>query len=407
MKNKTIFKSETFLKRIVAVILIAICLLSFGRGVKTAKAASLDYDGFDDVFLKTVEEYIGDNFWGEVALTADKEVIYDVDLNEMGYIYDFTVNGQSGYATVLDTKGYPEAAEVYFDSVNPVLGAKYKDYKKVYVANTVYVLSDGESYYSASGEALPEDVVSALSEVAYRASSDVVPVTSSETITYTARVETDVLAMAKRHPSIKDVEDVYANACVPLAAANVIQFWDRYQTNLIENYTPGALIGKNYLYKAPKDELKAVVGELYNLMGTNSGKAGTTVSQFKSGMTAYCSGKGYGISYNSCMTNGKFDYSKAKDNMKNGYPLVLFVDPFTLAEITANSGSDTIKYTKYNAEHCMAGFGYKDIKYTLSNGSTRTDNYIEISSCIKGCNDGYYNINYNAGIDDAYGIYIY
>ena len=89
MKNKTISKTETFLKRTVAIILIALCLMPFGRGVKTAKAASLDYDDFDDVFLKTVEEYIGDNVSGEVALTADKEVIYDVDLNEMGYIYDF------------------------------------------------------------------------------------------------------------------------------------------------------------------------------------------------------------------------------------------------------------------------------------------------------------------------------
>lgn len=384
----------------IAIAIISICCAVAWTPKITAKAMELDNDEFDAVFLKTVEEYVNDNYNGSIELVANKELLYDIDINTIGYIYDFTLNTEDGYATVVNSNGYPEVAEIYFNSVDPL-----KDVvnKRIYITNSLYAYYQDTSYYLTTGEEISVEGVEALRDIAYY-SADAVITTSSETIYYTTKVEADVYQMSKRHPNISSIVG-YKNACVPLAGANIIQYWDRYLPNLIENYTPGIAAGSIYLYNAPNNIVNEMAIELYNLMGTSS--IGATISQFKLGMTTYCSNKGYSILYESCMNSSRFTYTLAKEKMRNGCPLVIFTDPLTVATITSSGNSDKIEYINVATAHTVAGFGYKDIEYTLSNGKTRTDNYIEIASGLSECGSGYYNINYDTIIDDAYGIYIY
>ncbi|MDE6285346.1 MAG: hypothetical protein K2M17_06325 [Bacilli bacterium] len=384
----------------IAIAIIGICCAVAWMPKITAKAMELDNDEFDAVFLKTVEEYVYDNCYGDIELVAGKELLYDIDINTIGYIYDFTLNAEDGYAIVVNSNGYPEVAEIYFNSVNPL---KDVEDKRIYITNSLYVYYQDTSYYLTSGEEISAEGVEALRDIAYY-SSDAVITTSSETIYYTTKVETDAYQMAKRHPAINKITG-YSNACVPLAGANIIQYWDRYLPNLIENYTPGIAAGSYYLYNTPNNVLTNMAIELYNLMGTST--AGATISQFKSGMNSYCSRKGYSISYESCMSSGRLNYTLAKEKMRNGRPMVIFADPFTVATISSSGNSDNIEYFKASAGHSVAGFGYKDIQYTLSTGQTRTDNYIEIASGLADCAVGYYNINYDTTIYDAYAVYIY
>lgn len=55
----------------------------------------------------------------------------------------------------------------------------------------------------------------------------------------------------------------------------------------------------------------------------------------------------------------------------------------------------------------MAGFGYKEVTYTLTNGGQRQDFYITVASGFFLRKRGYFNINYNTQIDDAYALLIY
>jgi len=401
MQKNNILNINHFLLRFMIFIFVCFCINVMFPKEEKAKAMNLSNDEFDYIFIETVNEYINENCNNTVELVANKEIIYDIDMKDLGYIYDFALNTEKGYATVVNTQGYPEVAEIYFDLSTPLNGFEYN---KIYIANTLYVYKNGTEYYFPTGEEISEEGIHQLREIAYY-SANTGFTSSSETIYYTAKVETDVLQMAKRHPAINVIN--YSNACVPIAGANIIQYWDRFMPNLIENYTPGVAVGNYYLYNKPNNVVNNMAVQLYNLMGTNTTKEGTTINQFKSGMSMYCSSKGYGISYASCMISGRFDYLKAKEQMNNRYPLILFTEPFAIATIDSNENNDQIKYKKYVGAHSMAGFGFKDISYTLTNGQTRTDNYIEVASGMIECGDGYYNINYDTIIDDAYGINIF
>jgi hypothetical protein len=106
------------------------------------------------------------------------------------------------------------------------------------------------------------------------------------------------------------------------------------------------------------------------------------------------------------MNNGSFDYNAAKTLMSQGQPLALFLDVYTVIDITANDGYDYIAYDIGDGCHVMAGFGYKEIAYTLSGGSSRTDYYIAVASGLDMRKRGYFNINYSTQIDQVYGISI-
>ena len=393
--------SKKYLSKVLLLTVAFVLIFLLVPKVKTAKAMELTNDEYDRLFIQTIEEYIGDNYNSAVELIANKEIIYDIELNKFGYIYDFTLNGQKGYATVVDSRGYPELTEVYFDSLNPFLNGG--NYYRIYIGNSIYAFYNDNSYYVSSGDKISEDEVELLKDIAYY-SNDPNITSSSETIYYITKVVDDEKQLALRYPSI-DMIDGHSNGCVPIAGANIIQYWDRFLPNLIENYTPGLEVGTSYIYYKPTPIVYNVGNELYDLMGTNE-DGGATIYQFKSGMTKYCSNRGYKISYESCMSLGKFNYSKAKEKINIGHPVVLFVDPFALATITSNDNSDLIQYYKINMPHTMVGFGYKDIKYTLTNGLIRTDNYIEVASGMIEYSNGYYNINYETIIDDAYGVYI-
>lgn len=392
---------KKFINKLI-VVALGLCCAIVMIPTTVAYAMEMNNDEYDTAFLKTINEYAEENCGGFIDLSAEKELLYDIDLNGMGYVYDFTLNAETGYAIVVNSNGYPEVAEIYFNAINPLNDIECK---RVYVTNSVYVYSIDKLFYSVNGEKISEDGIEKLKGIAHYSAGAVITV-SSETIRYTAKTETDAYQMARRHPTINKIAD-YKNACVPISGANVIQYWDRYLPNLIENYTPGVVAGSYYLYHVPNSIVINMAIQLYDLMGTNTGKDGATISQFKSGMTTYCSGKGYSISFESCMSSGKFNYALAKENMRNGRPVVFFVDPFTVATITNNGNSDEIEYKKVVAAHSVTGFGFKDIQYTLTNGQTMTNNYIEIASGLVECGVGYYNINYDTIIDDAYGIYIY
>lgn len=394
-------KLKSFLSKVLFSVVVILLTFVFLPQNTIVKAQELTDDEYDRLFIATVEEYIGDNYNGTVNLTATKDIIYDMDLKEFGYIYDFELNDKNGYATIIDSRGYPELAEIYFDALYPF--SCDETCSKIYIKNLLYIYYSEGSYYLTTGDVLTEEEIETLKNVSYYSGATDIEIVT-ETIYYTTKVETAQKQLADRYPAVDAI--AYNNACAPIAGTNLIQYWDRYFPNLIEDYSPGIEIGSHYFYSFPNKTVTNVGAELYELMGTNTNGAGTTINQFKNGMTQYCSKRGYNISYASCMNFGKFSYSKAKERIDKGEPLVIFTEPVTFAKIESGEGSDEIHYYKMELPHTLVAFGYKDIKYTLSNGQTRTDNYLEVESGAVEYKAGYCNVNYETTIDDAYGVLV-
>lgn len=400
---KTVLQMRKVLVAAVAILLAALCcaaVLPFGSGV--ASAMEINGDEYDTVFIENVNELSAENYFGTVEIQAQKELLYDIELNTIGYVYDFTVNGEGGYAVVLNSFGMPEAAEFFFDAVNPY-SSLAADAKRIYVSSMSYAYYSDGYYWTETDLAISDEILEELREIAYL--SDGSDITSSdETIYYVSKNE-DSYNLAIRHPACTSAPGVL-NACTPIAGASIIQYFDRFYKNLIPNYEPGTELMGYYFYETFGDELDALALQLYNDMGTNVTAPGTSVSQFKNGMEKYTNRQGYSIAFNSCMNGRSFNYDLSKQRIDAGEPLILFVEGYSVAMIFTEEGNDYVTYLNGKATHAMAGFGYKEISYVLTNGQTRNDKYIAVASGNEFRTSGYFNVNFNTTIDDAYSVKI-
>ena len=359
----------------------------------------------DAIFVKNVAKLAKENYFGNIVLISTKDNLYDINLESLGYIFDFTVNNEPGYAIAINHNGIYNITEVFFNAINPYKGLT--DIKKIYLKEFNYLYyCDDEYYFAETDIPVTDEIWTRILQKSYYSSTYNTEdsVITNETIYYIEKTENSY-ELAKRYPGLVQIS-AYSNACAPIAGANLVQYWDKYKANLIADYTPGTSLGNYYLYYEPSDTTDAVIGQLYSDMGTNTIENGTSIPQFLAGMSIYCNRAGYSFTYNSCMQNGQFSFTLAKQRIDAGEPLVLFVEDLSVAKIFALDGNDLIDYALHYGSHVIAGFGYKAIEYTLNDGTTLTNYYIAVASGIITKSRGYYNIAYNTVIDDAYGISI-
>lgn len=391
------------MKMITGLMLIAaiLCLsLWFAPVLTSASAMELNNDECDVVFLENVKELAKENYAGVITISATKEMLFDMDLQPMGFLYLFSANDEAGYAVVVRINGSFEVAELYFNAQDPYEEANGGS--RVYVGNMLYLYYADGDFYVAGGETpLSEHQVEAVRSMAFYADGGTLT-TSSETVYYVTKSE-NKLELAKRHPGITHIPG-YTNTCAPVAGANIIQFWDRYKTDLIANYTPGTTVGSLYLYKTPDSTTDAVLAQLYYDMETNVYGDGTTLSQFMNGLDTYCARSNYTVSFDSCMVNNTFSYTTAKQYLAAGKPLSIFLYGFNVVDITPITNADVLSYWLSGAGHIMSAFGYKEITYTLADSTTRVDKYLMVAAGLTVKERGYLNVESNLQVDDAYAI---
>lgn len=379
---------------VVLIILITLCVPLIG----IAYAQPLTYDDYDIVFLETTKE-LYETQADEIELTANKEILYDMQISPLGYIYNFTVNGEEGFAILIPINDEITVTEFSMGE------SPYTDIigNKIYASYLTYLYEkDGRYYFAGSDSNLSEETLSLLSQKSFKGTGSITY--SEERVTYTNK-NVNKKNLAFRHPYIVEVGGL-SNACAPIAGANLIQYWDRFCENLIPNYTPYTMLNNQFIYKGDAATLNEVVRTLYTDMKTNVNNAGTTEDQFKNGFKTFCNRQGYNtVTFNSCMQSGKFNYNLAKQRIEAEQPLAIFVDTFTVADIS-ESDTDFIAYLNGNGCHVMAGFGYKEIFYTLTNGSIRNDYYIAVASGYSMYSRSFFNVNLNTIIDDVFGVVI-
>lgn len=382
---------------LITTLVIMICAVSTASF--TLAHADLMEDECDSIFFQTLNEIVADEGIVTNENTITKEVVYDLNLDPLGYIYYIDLEQTDGFAMAVNTDGIYQITEIYLDAEDP-----FSDYEgqKVYINTMFYAVWDGENFIETSkgiiidptDEIFAENVLYAYDYTFYY---------SNETIYYTNRVKNEY-GICKRHPSYLPIG--LTNGCVPTAGANIIGFFTRFYPELIPGFEPGMAFGDDYFYYTSASEITPVLATLAEYMGTNVGKEGTNIDGFKNGMKRYCSEKGRTFYYTSCMTSGKFDFEFAKTCFEVGQPAVMFVNSFTIATLTNYDNYERAEYISATAPHAMAGFGYSEITYTLNTGKTRKDNYIMVATGLTGFDSGYFNVNNIDNIDNFYTVNI-
>lgn len=387
-------------KRLVSSLcVLAIALIACLGGITTAYAGTFEEE-CDLVFREALEDFLPEQDVTAPVIEVIKEPLYDLSLDQLGFVYIMRYDLKEGFAIVINTTGIFDVSEFYMEAANP-----YEQYsgQNVYVSLLTYLVwQDDHFIETESGAALNEETIEQLSGKALYAGASVT--LGSETIYFINRTANQ-FKLAQRHPSYLPASEL-TNSCTPTAGASVIGYWTRYYPELIPGFTPGSVQLGVYLYKEVTGEADDVVRALYYAMGTNGTGAGTTISEFRTGMTSYVNGKDRSISYSSTMSGGSFNYNLTKQKLEAGSPLVLFVDCFLVGTLITQSTHETISYATADACHAMAGFGYNEVTYTLTNGQIRTDTYIQVATGLINQTKGFYNINYNTLIDECYAITI-
>lgn len=219
----------------------------------------------------------------------------------------------------------------------------------------------------------------------------------SETINYATK-ETTSYAIKSEVPDYFGTPS--GTSCANLAGTIIIGYYDRFCEDLVPNFKTYVQIGTGIKYRLGGSETSAVTQQLYTLMDTDVGGAGTTYQGFQNGMNSYVNNCGYSYSITDL---GALNINSYKSEVQLNRPVAIFLSNFSMEDEHVDSGtSDVIKSCRCNAAHVVIGFGYKIDTYYNSNGqviTTRT--YLKVASGLFTFRIGYLCLDGKSSIDRA------
>ena len=378
--------------------LIAILCLALVFGVNSAAAEEGGYDEFERTFIQTAEE-LG---LMDSDLVFSRSLIYDIDGNALGYVFDYDADGVPGYAVAILGENGVKVTEICPNSENPYVRTEGIP---VYTGEFGYWDKAGENFISlTSGAVLSKAELLQACEIRYCAIGDELS-SGGRVVNYESK-QVSEFSLARTIPTY--YYEVTSNACVPIAAGNIVAYFDRYCAQLIPNYTPGRGLGLRYDYiDVQGAEINAMMAQLCVDMGTNVEGNGNTVAEFKSGLNTYCARAGYSLSYESCMSGNSLDYNKAKQSIQTDRnPVILFVQKLEISTINESGNSDTYDTLYGPSNHAMSAFGYYEVTYSLSGGGSETGRFLQVATGIAKKREAYLNIDNNLQMTDAYTVNI-
>lgn len=191
------------------------------------------------------------------------------------------------------------------------------------------------------------------------------------------------------------------NACASTAGSMLVTFHDMYYENLLPNYTSYYIRNGSYRFKPQNTTINNLMAEMYNLMGTNTINPGTSVEQFKSGLSTYYSNHDYNISFTKLSNN--LDSNTVINYLEEEKPIILFLnsyDYYASSGITLTDSSMTIMGYQKEVGHVVVAYGYRVYNFYQDGNLFRTDKYLVVS--FGDGTTGYLSINDTAYIDEVY-----
>lgn len=206
-------------------------------------------------------------------------------------------------------------------------------------------------------------------------------------------------------PSFGNGDTSMSNTCGPLAAMNIVTFYDRWCTELIPDYDPGVLFSSGYQYWHDRDleQTEKAIRSLYSLMKTAE-LGGTTSANFKSGLKAYVENAGYSVSYTSFYNGAtSVNLSKLKTAIGQMKVGLIMCERFNFVSNIIISKADSVaRIVKVNhdAAHIMMVTGYETVEFYKNGETVARETFLRVSSGFSSgergyvqLNDGYLNIN--------------
>lgn len=392
-------------KKILALLITLAVLIGTMGGMSAFAAVSLEE--CDKCFQTTMNSLLDSADVDGNTITAERKPVYDILLEQLGYVYEFTLAEGEGYAVIICDDGNYVAQEVMPHAQSP--------YAEV-AENELCVFVNNMSYYKAvegkicaisTGEEISAEAFDFLKEnaVFYKNSEAKDPEHVRVVIEFTGEPDEDYYKMCDIAPEFNNGSGL-SGACAAVAGGNLIGYFDRYYEDLIPNHEAGWYALNNlYRYHGADTYVYQAINTLYNYMeGTENG---INETNFKKGLQKYCTEKDLTCDFISLMSWGKLNYSSVKSSMQNNKPVALFLNTYNNCDIFFNTQKDILNYTNYFGNHVMVGFGYRDINYTLTSGGKSNVRFIYVSTGFGDPTQAYFNIDYSTNIISAYGVNIH
>ncbi len=393
---------KKFLMLILAVVFSFSSIVMFSGSKVIVKAHF--YDAGDEYFLDFISSDIA---------TEDIEFsynpLYNTELEVNGREYIFTVNGESGYALMVEFSGenqtFYEIEELFFNRTSPFANC---DGLPIYIAHNTYFEYKNQGFYNLvnGAEVSEEQLADYLYEgFNYFGGSTATFINTTFTISYARKTKSEY-SMQYNLPNI--LGSVEGGSCAHTAGASILVYWDRFCVNIMPNYDPMMVVGPFVSYKVGSVEVEDLTLDLVDLMVIGEPHEGVTFSEFQVGMKALVERQGYTYTTTNLFTNGSLDFNSYKDSVENNIPVAIFLTDFNMLNgITESDGQDRIGNGYCPVSHIAAGCGYKiDTYYDAYDNVIQTRNYLKVASGLNSYGIGYININGVTTIDRAISIQV-
>lgn len=390
-------------KKLLALLVITTMLISLIAGGISA-SAKVSLEECDKCFQTTMSAILDREDVENNKILATRKAVYDIKLEQLGYIYEFNTVYGGGYAIIICDDGNYVAIEVFPAAESPYTEVGEEEQNVFINTMSYYKAVDGEICDIATGKVVPDEAYSALEEnaILYIGSGTENPERVSVTVEYQS-VDEDYYKMSYITPQFANPG--LDGGCAAVAGGNIIGYFDRFYEDLIPNHEAGELISGYYVYNFADSYVYEAMRTLYADM--NGTENGINETNFKSGLQKYCARKGLSCSFTSLKSGGKLNYDSVKSSMQSDKPVALLLSTYNTCEISFGNNKDYLDYELYPGNHVMVGFGYRDITYTLTTGSKSNYKFIYVSTGFVTPLDAYFNINYSTNIVSAYGVNIY
>ena len=392
------------MKKIVTLFLAVVLSLSsivmFSGSKVTAKANT--YDAGDEYFLEFISPDLG-----EEEISFFHTPLYDADLEVNGREYVFSIDGENGYALMVElateNQTFYEIEELFFNKTSPFDSC---DGLPVYITHNTYLEYKDQGFYNlANGAEVSEEQIAEYLFNGFNYFGGGTYTHTTFTISYDRKTTTNY-SIQYDLPNIN--ASFQGGCCAHTAGAIILVYWDRFCPNIIPNYEPMITIGPFVTYRGFTQEVENLGLELVDLMLIGEPHEGVTFSEFQLGMETLVERQGYTYTTTSLFSGGSFNFNNYKNAVENNIPVAFFLSDYNMLDgISEGDGIDTIGNGYCPITHATAACGYKiDTYYDANNNVIQTRKYIKVASGLNSYGIGYLNINGVTTIDRAISIQV-